>query len=140
MDVTATIIQIADKIMEDLGAGYSESIYQNALHRKLVKLDETCTMEKIIPVVYDGDILGICRADLVMLTHVIEVKAVRKMPSGAGKQVCKYVKHLSEMEEGKVRVGLVINFNQESERIETIEFPAEQTTDVKRRKFTPVDE
>ena len=135
---TATIVQLADKIMADLGAGYSESIYQNALHRKLTKLDETCTMEKTIPVVYEGDTLGTCRADLVMLTHVIEVKAVRKMPYGAGKQVCKYVKHLAEMDK-VVRIGLVINFNQESEQIESMEFNADVNYDndtLKRRKLS----
>ena len=133
------VIQIADKIMQDLGAGYSESIYQNAIHRKLFKLDETCVMEKIIPVVYEGDTLGICRADIVTQTHVIEVKAVRRMPPGAGKQVCKYVRHLMETD-GVSRIGLVINFNQETEKIETIEFDTiPQPTEFKRRKVTPVD-
>ena len=140
MTTSSTIIQIADRIMGDLGAGYSESIYQNAIHRKLIKLDETCIMEKVIPVIYEGDTLGICRADIVTQTHVIEVKAARRMPSGAGKQVCKYVKHLAEAD-GVLRVGLVINFNQESEKIETIEFDTNPPpAEFKRRKFTPVDE
>ena len=61
---TVSIFQIADKIMQDLGAGYSESIYQTALHRKLARIDSTCVMEKIIPVVYEGDPLGICRVTI----------------------------------------------------------------------------
>jgi len=117
---TASILQIAAKIMHDLGAGYSESIYQNALHRKLVRTDCTCVMEKNIPVVYEGDVLGTCRADIVTESHVIEVKAVRKMPSGVEKQVCKYVRHLMDLD-GKARKGLVINFNQDTEQIETLE-------------------
>jgi GxxExxY protein len=135
---TASITQIADKIMADLGAGYSESIYQNAMHRKLVGIDETCVMEKIIPVVYDGDTLGVCRADIVTQTHVLEIKAVRRMPSGAGNQVCKYVKHLEDMD-GLRRVGVVLNFNQDLERIEMIEFPSRiDIPSPKRRKFTPM--
>jgi GxxExxY protein len=55
---TASIFQIAAKIMQDLGAGYSESIYQNALHRKLARIDCTCVLEKNIPVVYEGDTLN----------------------------------------------------------------------------------
>jgi GxxExxY protein len=117
---TASILQIAAKIMHDLGAGYSESIYQNALHRKLARTDCTCVMEKNIPVVYEGDVLGTCRADIVTESHVIEVKAVRKMPSGVEKQVCKYVRHLMDLD-GKARKGLVINFNQDTEQIETLE-------------------
>lgn len=143
---TASIIEIASRIMHDLGAGYSESIYQNALHRKLEKIDCTCVMEKKIPVVYDGDILGICRADIVMETHVIEIKAVKKMPSGAEKQVCKYLKHLLEAD-GKHRKGLVINFNQETERIEVLSEPSrhelcdeEGCEPIKRRKITPIED
>ena len=143
---TSTILQIASKIMKDLGAGYSESIYQNALHRKLARLDGTCIMERSIPVVYEGDTLGVCRADLVLEGHVIEVKAVRRMPAGAEKQVCKYVRHLMELD-GKERKGLVINFNQETEAVESLEsqdtqqhgptVPA-QEEQPKRRKFTPM--
>ncbi len=92
---TATITDLADRIMADLGAGYSESIYQNALHRKLARIDPQCIMEKTIPVVYDGDTLGVCRADIVTETHVIEIKAVRRMPPGAGNQVSKYLRHLA---------------------------------------------
>lgn len=117
---TASILQIAAKIMHDLGAGYSESIYQNALHRKLARTDCTCVMEKNIPVVYEGDVLGTCRADIVTESHVIEVKAVRKMPSGVEKQVCKYIRHLMDLD-GKARKGLVINFNQDTVQIETLE-------------------
>jgi GxxExxY protein len=139
---TAVIVQIADKIMSDLGAGYSESIYQNAIFRKLILLDETSCMEKIIPVVYEGDMLGSCRADIVTMSHVVEVKAVRKMPSGAGKQVCKYLKHLEEAD-GLLRTGLVVNFNQDTEKLESMEFRNESSTEsmpeAKRRKFVPAD-
>jgi GxxExxY protein len=151
---TELIKQIATKIMHDLGAGYSESIYKNAMHRKLAVIDCTCIMEKNIPVLYDGEVIGVCRADIVTACHVIEIKAVRKMPIGVEKQVCKYVKHLVDLDGKKARYGLVINFNQESEKIETIEPhillkpPVEAseeeeggdiTTTIKRRKFTPVE-
>ncbi len=134
---TTTILQIASKIMHDLGAGYSESIYQNALHRKLARIDCTCVMEKIIPVVYEGDTLGTCRADIVMESHVIEIKAVRRMPPGGGaeKQVCKYVRHLFDLD-GKARKGLVINFNQETEKIETLE-PVVTITTLMNAKMPP---
>jgi GxxExxY protein len=141
---TDHILQTATKIMKDLGAGYSETIYQNALHRKLARLDGTCVMEKSIPVVYDGEVLGICRADIVLEGHVIEVKAVRKMPSGAENQVGKYVKHLFELD-GKTRKGIVINFNQDTQEIDTLESkallePPGEPQVPKRRKITIVGE
>jgi GxxExxY protein len=138
------ILQVAEKIMADLGPGYTESIYQNAIHRKLARIDGTCIMEKAIPVVYDGDTLGVCRADIVLDSHVIEVKAARKMPSGVDKQVCKYVRHLFDLD-GKSRTGVVINFNQETGLTETMIFPAPEKEEApppspKRRKCTPVDD
>ncbi len=143
---TEHILQTATKIMKDLGAGYSETIYQNALHRKLARTDESCVMEKSIPVMYEGDMLGTCRADLVLDGHVIEVKAVRKMPSGAEKQVGKYVKHLFELD-GKARKGIVINFNQDTQEIDTLESKAHEppgpqfpASSPKRRKITIVGE
>jgi GxxExxY protein len=140
---TTHILEIGSKIMDDLGAGYSESIYQNALHRKLARIDNTCIIEKIIPVVYEGDTLGVCRADLVMDSHVIEIKAARKMPPGVEKQVCKYARHLLELD-GKARIGVVINFNQDTETTENLVFPAPPVPLVgslpKRRKFTPMED
>jgi GxxExxY protein len=82
-----TIELIATKIMSDLGAGYSESIYQVALFNKLVKLDPATTTEKSIPVVYENEVIGTCRADIVTSEHIIEIKAARAMPQGVGFQV-----------------------------------------------------
>jgi hypothetical protein len=66
------------------------------------------------------------------------------MPAGVEKQVCKYVKHLMD-QDGKMRKGVVINFNQETEEIETSEHTPEITTHTpdqlpKRRKVTPMDD
>jgi GxxExxY protein len=141
---TPTILQLASKIMEDLGAGYSESIYQNAMHRQMARIDCTCTMEKTIPVVYEGDTLGVCRADIVTDTHVIEIKCLKRMPTGVEKQVCKYTRHLLELD-GKARLGVVINFNQETDAIETLVYPAPMPRTLiestpKRRKITPIED
>ena len=111
---------LAHRIMSDLGAGYSERIYHNAFRFKLERLDPSTVSEKLIPVVYDGDVLGTCRADLVTDSFVIEVKAARTMPSGVCDQIRKYLIHLHGMD-GIKRTGLVINFNQRSEVAEMVE-------------------
>ena len=142
---TAAILQTATQIMADLGAGYSESIYQNAMHRKLARIDGTCIMEKNIPVVYEGDTLGVCRADIVTDTHVIEIKCARRMPTSVEKQVSKYTKHLLQLD-GRARIGVAINFNQETVELETLVLPAPppkiSSSDFtpKRRKITPMDD
>jgi hypothetical protein len=111
---------------------------------------EACITEKKINVLYDGEVIGVCRADIVTMCHVIEVKAVRKMPIGVEYRVWKYAQHLVEMD-GKTWKALVINFNQEYETIETKEpqltkktnqplaFTIEDT-EVKHRKIKPVQD
>ena len=137
---TCTILQAAYTIMEGLGVGYSESIYQHALFNKLVKIDASTQMEKSIPVVYDGEVLGTCRADLVTSGHVIEIKATRTMPPKVCNQIRKYLVQLRH-EDGVQRVGLVINFNQDTELTEVIVIDQTPTPVVhKRRKVTPCDE
>ena len=51
---TADIKAIATQIMRDIGAGYSEDNYQQALFNKLVKIDPAAVKERTIPIIYDG--------------------------------------------------------------------------------------
>ena len=132
------ITQLSDKIFADLGAGYSEFIYQNALFNKLVKLDPSTLKEKNIPVIYENEILGTCCADILTNACVIETKATRTMPSGVANQLRKYLVNL-HMQDNKPRFGVVVNFNQETEKAEFIvleSIPASPPTVYKRRKIT----
>jgi GxxExxY protein len=141
---TADIQDMANRIMLDLGGGYSETIYQRALFNKLVKKDSTAVLERTIQVVYDGDVVGTCRADIVAARHVIEIKALCKMPAKVGNQIRKYMKNLFEAD-SSTREGLVINFNQETERVDFLvvafePLPAGERLEYRRRKATPCDE
>jgi GxxExxY protein len=132
-----TIKQIATKIMTDLGSGYSESIYQVALFNKLVKLDPSAVTEKSIPVVYDNELIGTCRADIVTSEHVIEIKAGRTMPLNVAFQIGKYQKNILQLDSVS-RTGVVVNFNQETQEIDFLTFPPPPETlyprEFKRRK------
>ena len=136
------ITQLSEKIFADLGAGYSECIYQNALFNRLIKLDPSTIKEKNIPVIYENEVLGTCRADILTDTCVIETKATRTMPSGAANQLRKYLANL-HIQDNKPRFGVVINFNQDTERAEFIvldPIPSAPPTVYKRRKVTTDDE
>ncbi len=137
----AQITQLAEKIFSDLGAGYSEFIYQNALFNKLIKLDPSTLKEKNIPVIYENEVLGTCRADILTSTCVIETKATRTMPSGVGNQLRKYLVNL-HFQDNQPRFGMVINFNQDTEKIECIVLDAvaqDPPTVYKRRRLTVDD-
>ena len=136
------ITQLAEKIFADLGAGYSEHIYQTALFNKIIKIDPSALKEKCIPVVYESEVLGTCRADILTDTCVIETKATRTMPSGVANQLRKYLVNL-HLQDNKPRFGVVINFNQDTERAEFMildPIPAAPPTVYKRRKITAAEE
>lgn len=110
--------KMATVIMQNLGAGYSEDIYQRALFNQIVKLDPTARMEVSIPVLYDNDILGICRADIVTHEYFIEIKAMHSLSSSfkdIRNKIRKYMRHVAD---GGNKEGILINFNQENERLE----------------------
>ena len=74
--LSADAIQaIARDLMAELGAGYAEGIYRNALYTELVRLDPKTVMERSVPIVFRGQYLGMCRADIVTTDFVLEIKA-----------------------------------------------------------------
>jgi GxxExxY protein len=124
MRITASAIEaIARDLMAELGAGYVESIYRNALHKELVRLDPNAVMEQSAAIVFRGQYLGVCRADIVTTEFVIEVKALKTVPSGVEHQIRKYLKHFAEAEPLlRPRTGLVLNFNQCTETVDALQF------------------
>jgi GxxExxY protein len=127
---------IAMKIMAELGAGYSESCYQTALYNQFIKIDPNTIKEKTVPVVYEGEIIGTCRADLVTSDTIVEVKATTSMPPRVTKQILKYLINF-EAHDKVLRHGVVINFNQDTEQAEFIVVDAISrltTSELKRTK------
>lgn len=94
------------RVHRELGPGFKESIYQEALCLELHAQGITYEREKTILVRYrDWDIPG-QRLDLVVEGLVIvELKAVKKLKELHRRQVVSYLKASS------MRLGLLINFN-----------------------------
>jgi len=100
-----TILSLANTVFQGLGPGYSESIYHKALSHELYVHNISHEMERVIPVVYKQNQVGVVRADIVVQNNmVIEVKAVTKMTTAHLQQAERYAKllQLSKM--------IVINF------------------------------
>jgi GxxExxY protein len=118
----STVQALARGIMADLGAGYSEAIYRNALWKELLTYDQRTVIEQTVPILFRGQFLGTCRADIVTTQYVIEIKALKTVLPCVGHQIKKYIKHLAEVEPDSTRTGLVINFNQQTEVIDFLLF------------------
>lgn len=70
----------ARHIWKSLGPGFSERVYHNAMEVCLRKSGIPYETERIIPVVFDGHVLGNLRADLIVDRNlIVELKSVRSI-------------------------------------------------------------
>lgn len=68
----------AKNIWKSLGPGFSERVYHNAMEVCLRKSGIPYETERIIPIVFDGHVLGNLRADLIIDRKlIVELKSVR---------------------------------------------------------------
>jgi GxxExxY protein len=109
-EVTAKIINCAYKVHRELGFGFLESVYQNALAIELIKAGLQVEKEKKIQVNYDGQVIGDFVADILVDEKVIlELKSVKEIHPAHEAQLINYLKATG------IEVGLLINFG---ERVE----------------------
>lgn len=99
------ILTLFYQIHNDLGYGFLERVYQNALYYALVDAGLKCEVEKLIQVYHNGRVVGDYRADLVVEDCIIlELKACEELDSAHEAQLLNYLKATS------LEVGYVLNF------------------------------
>ena len=99
------IISSAYNVRIELGPGFLEPVYKNALILELGKNDIACESEYPINVMYDDVVVGEFRADLIVEKKVIiELKAVSNIVAAHEVQLVNYLSatHIDN--------GLLINF------------------------------
>ncbi len=93
------------RIYNDLGYGFLERVYQNALYFALLDEGLKCEAEKPIKVYFDGRVVGDYRADILVEDCVIlELKAVDEFNPAFDSQLINYLKATD------IEVGYVLNF------------------------------
>jgi GxxExxY protein len=106
-ELTAKIIDCAYKVHRELGFGFLESVYQNALVIELTKADLKAEQEKKVQVSYDGQVIGDFMADVVVEKKVIlELKSIKQIHAAHEAQLINYLKATD------IEVGLLINFGE----------------------------
>jgi GxxExxY protein len=104
-DLIKEIIFIFYKIHKDLGYGFLERVYQNALYFALVDESIKCEVEKSIKVYHNGRVVGDYRADIVVENCIIlEIKACEELNPAHEAQLINYLKATD------IEVGYVLNF------------------------------
>ncbi len=108
--LTEKIIASAYKVHSELGPGFNERIYHNALKFALEEGGLNYQSEKEYKVNYNGKKVGIFRADLMVEGKVIiEIKAITgNLPKVFESQLLSYLKA------AQCNVGLLLNFGNKS--------------------------
>jgi GxxExxY protein len=109
-DITDQIIKAYYKVYNELGFGFLEKVYENAIGIELSNLGLSIEKQKRIKVYYEGAEVGEYFADIVVEGLVIiELKSAESLCEEHEFQLVNYLK-ATEME-----VGLLLNFGKEPE-------------------------
>ena len=103
--LTERIIRVFYEVYNELGFGFLESVYREAMRIALREAGFRVEVEVAVPVSFRGTLVGVFRADIVVDGRIIvELKTAESISKAHEAQVLHYLR-ASEME-----VGLVMNF------------------------------
>ncbi|WP_074435110.1 GxxExxY protein [Bacteroides timonensis] len=104
------IISAFYDVYNELGYGFIENVYQNALYRELLRRNIPCVAHPKINVYYKEEIVGYYEADIIVYNSVIlELKAVNQLSKEHELQLVNYLKATD------IEVGLLLNFGPKPE-------------------------
>jgi GxxExxY protein len=107
-EITSKIIKCAYTVHKNLGFGFLENVYQNALMIELANADLYAEKEKKIQVLYNGQVVGDYVADIVVEKKIIcELKSTKEINPAHEAQLVNYLKATG------LEVGLLINFGEQ---------------------------
>jgi GxxExxY protein len=109
-NITDNVIKAFYKVYNDLGYGFLEKVYENALFLELTSVGLFVEKQKQIKVYYQGKEVGEYFADLVVEeVIIIELKAAEDLREEHEFQLINYLKAT------EAEVGLLLNFGREPE-------------------------
>ena len=104
-DTTQSVIGCAFEVINELGSGFLESVYENAMVLALSEAGLHVQSQVPIPVTFRGKRVGDFYADLLIEEKVlVELKAVRAIVPEHQAQIINYLNATG------IEVGLLINF------------------------------
>ena len=104
-DLTYKIRGCVFEVFRELGAGFLEKVYENALVVELTKQKLACKVQYPLVVKYKDEVVGEYITDILVEDRVvIELKAVSKLLSIHEAQLLNYLKATN------MRLGLLVNF------------------------------
>ncbi|MBP7652772.1 GxxExxY protein [Candidatus Dependentiae bacterium] len=107
------IMKACLEVKNELGIGFLEKVYENALKIELESMGYTVKQQHPISVLYKNNIVGEYFADLVINDKIIiELKCSKKISDIDKAQLIHYLKSTG------IKLGVLINFNKETNHFE----------------------
>jgi GxxExxY protein len=104
-DLTEKIIGVFYEVYNELGYGFLESVYSEAIRIALTQAGFFVEREVELPVWFRGQRIGIYKADLIVEKKVlVELKTVRTLEQAHEAQLFHYLRSTP------IEVGLLLNF------------------------------
>jgi GxxExxY protein len=105
-ELSSKVIAAAIEVHKQLGPGFLESVYENALRIELANRGIAFEAQKQIPVLYNGKNVGTHILDIMVEGHlIVELKAISALEDVHFAQVRSYLCATG------AKVGLLMNFN-----------------------------
>ena len=109
-ELTEHVIGTFFAVYNELGYGFLESVYENALCIALGEAGLQVSRQVPFVVEFRGQVVGEYRADLVVANRIIlEIKAITALGNAQEAQLLNYLKA------SKLEVGLLLNFGPKAE-------------------------
>mgnify|MGYP000955252555 FL=1 len=99
------VIECAKCIRRQLGPGFLEKVYKNAMVVELRKLKLNFETEKLIQVLYDGIVVGEYRTDI-----IVEGKLILELKATQDLSIANEVQLVNYLTSTQIDDGLLINF------------------------------
>ena len=115
-ELSGKIIGACMEVHNELGNGFLEAVYQEALEKEFRLQSITYEREKFLPIIYKGEILNKeYFADFLCFDEIIvELKAVTVLSKAHKAQVINYLKAAGK------EIGLLVNFGESKLKWERI--------------------
>ena len=111
------ITKIVNSIHKELGAGFAEDVYQNALAIELRKYEINYLKEMNFEIFYKKHSVGLARLDFLLTikssNFIIETKSLQCLNDSARTQLARYLlssQHNTDTELKKTKYGVLINW------------------------------
>lgn len=109
-ETTDKIIKAFYEVYNQLGYGFLEKVYENAMFFELINMQLNCEKQKSVTVLYKNHIVGDYTADLIVNgVIIVELKAAETINIAHETQLINYLRAAN------IEVGLLLNFGKKPE-------------------------